>query len=120
MQKTFIINNEQLKVLSDHLLKSFYTDTEQFLRKKFPVSTKTITASEMRSIIEKGIEKAADYNIIERTDTRYFLEYMIKLGIDFDTNPSNQWVDDILNIRNLAGSEKIKRMLRAYSLTNER
>ncbi|MEP6747601.1 MAG: hypothetical protein ABJB86_07735 [Bacteroidota bacterium] len=94
-------------------------DTEQYLRIKFPVTTANISSKEFRAILENGIEKAAASNIIERTDVRYFLEYIIVLGQAFDTEPSNEWAVDILGIRNLAGSEKIKRMLRTYSLTQE-
>ena len=86
---------------------------------KFPVTTKKITPAEFGIIIEKGIEKAADYNIIERADVRFFLEYMIALGSDFETSPSHEWVADIVGIRNLSGSEKIKRMLHTYPLKQE-
>jgi hypothetical protein len=119
MQQTFIIKNAQLKAFSAPLLKSFYRDSEEFLRKKFPLSIQNITSYDFRNTIENGIQKAAGYNIIERTDVRYFLEYIIVLGQDFDNDPSNEWVADILGIRNLAGSEKIKRMLRTYPLIPE-
>jgi hypothetical protein len=111
----FVIKDSQLEAL----LKSFYKDSEDYLRKKFPVSTGNISAAVFKTIIDDGIEKATGYNIVERTDTRIFLEFIVALGADFDTSPRYGWAADILEISNLPGAEKIKRMLRAYSLTPE-
>lgn len=105
-----IVRNEQLETFSAHLFESFTRDTLFRLRKKFPVSTKTMSDKTLTAQIEEGIIRAENYKIHEKEDIKIFIEYMIYLGKDFDSNPDLKWASKILRIRNISGSEKISRL----------
>lgn len=101
------ITNKQMEVFSNYMMDSFIRRAEIHLKQKFPVSTRSITNEALRGIITEGIEKAAEYNIVEREDVLPFLEYMIYLGKTFDRQEPNNWAIEILTDDDIAGSDKI-------------
>jgi hypothetical protein len=104
------ITNKQMEAFSAYMMDSFIKKVKNHLRQKFPVSTRMMTDENLQELIALGIEKSAQYNIIERDDVLPFLEYMISLGKDFDKNPDHKWALKILKIRNLDGAGKIARL----------
>lgn len=96
-----------MDVFSNYMMESFIRKAEIYLKQKFPASTRSMSNETLRGIITEGIQKAAEYNIVEREDVIPFLEYMICLGKSFDKIESNNWATEILTDDDITGSDKI-------------
>ena len=105
------IRKEQIAVLEEYVRESFEENTLVYLKDKYPEQTNNKTDKEMIAFIREGIEKAAGYSITEREDVVPYIEYMVRLGSDFDKNPEHKWAAAILRKKYLYGSEKIARLL---------
>lgn len=105
----FIIKDEQFGVLADDMRIRFRMLAGSHLREIFPRSLNNLSDERLYDLIDKGIDQAASYNIIDRNDALQYLEFMICFGHDFDSSVS--WAKKILTIRNLSGSEKTKRLI---------
>jgi len=69
-----------------------------------------MTGSELRELIEKGVEQAKKYGIKYESDVSRFLEYQVIYGRDFGCNPETMWADQFLSDPALTGSEKINQL----------
>jgi hypothetical protein len=118
-QKIFVLKQNQLNAFSDYMYRSFEKKAFLHLKKKFPVSTKSMTDDTLNSLIKNGINKAAKYNIVDRPDVLNFLEYLTYFGNDFDTDPSLPKLSKVLKIRNLKGAAKMQRIIKINSLKQE-
>jgi hypothetical protein len=97
--------------MSECMFSRFIADAINHLREKFPVTTKKMTDEQLRIHINVGVNKAAGYNISKQEDVLAFIDYMLFLGNNFDSDDTNPWAKNIFNIRNLDGSEKIARLI---------
>lgn len=102
-----VIRKEQIEVFSSYLLKQYIKNIELHLRSIFPKQTENINQNELSDIINLSIRKAQTYNIISKYNIERFLEYMIKLNPDFDTDEKIPRVSEILQTTGLTGNEKM-------------
>lgn len=105
----FVIKDEQFRVFADDMRSRFQILAGLHLREKFPRSLNDLSNEKLNILIDKGIDQAASYDIIDRNDMLQYLEFMICFGHDFDS--SMDWARKILTIRNLSGSEKTNRLV---------
>jgi hypothetical protein len=91
---------------------NYEKNTLIYLKQKYPLFADGKSEEQMLAFIRDGIDKAESYNVNKRKDVSKFIEYMVMLGRNFDQEPSNAWALKILNIRNLTGDEKIRRLIK--------
>ncbi len=77
------------------------------LRTHYAKQVAETNETDLRHIIEDGIEKAERYGVVTVTDVERFLGYMITLGQDFDKTPETSWAGDILRQENISGISKM-------------
>ena len=102
-----IIRKEQMDILGKYMLKQFENSMLVHLQTKFSDSLKGTPESDLRIMIQEGIDKATQYNVNAEDDVQLYLECMVIYGSDFDTNPETSWAGDILSIMKLDGSKKM-------------
>jgi hypothetical protein len=113
------ITKRQLALMSASMRVRFEKSTVTFLSNKFPVSTKNKTEKDLLILIKDGINKSANYRIVERSDVMAYLEFMVCLGEDFDSNPTHRRLKKILNVINFKGAEKIARLQQIHPIKPE-
>jgi hypothetical protein len=106
-----IIRNEQLEVFDDYLFKQFVEDMIAHLRTNFPNQVKPMNETDLRKMIEDGIDRAEQYDVINVGDVERFLECMVILGQNFDNDIQNTWAGDILRDKNTNGTDKMDEIM---------
>jgi hypothetical protein len=107
-----VIRKEQMEIFSSHLLGLFLSDALAFLKNQFPETAGKMNDVELKTIIQKGIDKSEKYSITNRKDVLMYLKLMFTNGYDFDEDPSFSRMSKILRTRNLSGENKIERLLK--------
>ena len=103
----FIIRREQMRVFDDHAYQQFVNDMVVRLRAHYSKQLKDVTATDLRLMVEAGIERAEEYDVVTITDVERFLGYRVMLGRDFDTEPQTAWAGNILRNKNMSGTSKM-------------
>ena len=80
------------------------------LRANFPDHGLTSDEPSLRSMIRQGIERAATYDVVYENDVARYLDYMLILSPDFDTNPETSWAGRILRRQGLTGAQRMRRI----------
>ncbi|MDP9042100.1 MAG: hypothetical protein M3N30_08960 [Bacteroidota bacterium] len=106
------ITTRQMDSLAMQMRINFEKNTIFFLQKKYPGFALGKTDEQLVAFIREGIDNAESYNINRRRDVSKYIEYMITLGSHFEQEHSYAWAKKILSIRNLAGEEKIRRLMK--------
>ncbi len=101
------LRKEQMKVLGQYTLEQFQNRMVVHLRTNFGEYTKDLEDSELQKKVEQGIKRAEGYSVTREDDIRRFLEYMVLLTTDFDTNPKTAWAGEILEDKKLNGTGKM-------------
>ncbi len=101
-----IIRKEQMEVFSRQMLERFADRATASIKSNFDALTNDIPYSELNARIHAGIDKARTYGIIYEKDVLQYLEYSIRLGADFETNPTFSGIHDILK-KEVDGTMKI-------------
>jgi hypothetical protein len=102
------IREEQMKVLSDYMHKSFATRAALYLRESHPNATDPMTAAELREFIEAGVDRAVQYSLTRENEIGVFLELMLLFGVDFDH--TTDWAAEILQNPKLSAAERLDRL----------
>ena len=105
-----IIRKKQIEILSQFMLKKFKDRMMTHLRRNFPDQTQNIKNTPLQTMIQTGIDKAAVYGVNTEDDVRRYLEYMVMYSPNFDANSETPWGRDILEDKNLNGTEKMNRI----------
>ena len=90
----------QMQRFSEVALKSFEDMMVVHLNKFFPVRSKAAGEPKLRAFVRYGVKRAAAYNIKAKRDVSRYIDLMITLGADFDTNEQLPWAGEILRTRN--------------------
>lgn len=115
----FTITNSQQKAFSKYMFESFQVRAWKHFVLMFPKTAMKMGDFGVAELVNKCIDKAASYNIKKREDVIGFLELMGSMGEDFDTDPQHAWTLNILNIRNLSGTDKVRRLLKIHTPKQE-
>jgi hypothetical protein len=103
----FIIRKEQMRVFDDYAYKQFVDDMVVHLRTHYSKQIAEMTETDLRQMIEEGIERAEKYDVVTVTDVERFLGCMVMLGQNFDNDPETAWAGDILRNENMSGTFKM-------------
>jgi hypothetical protein len=91
-----IIRQEQLRAFSRAEVANFEEWMLAHLRKFFPAQCRAAGESGLQKMIRRGIERAASYRITTQRDVCKYIDLMVVLGSDFDTDPRLSWAKVIL------------------------
>ncbi len=105
-----MIRDEQMEVLSKYMLKQFEDRMVSHLKKNFANETRGTSDLVLRKTMRISIDKAAKYNVTDETDVKRYLEYVVRYGLDFDTNQNLIWATKILCEGNMTGTEKMNQL----------
>lgn len=106
-----VIKDQQMKQLSAELEAYYMRRTAAQLREQYPAFAGKHTAAGAEDFVKAGVKMAKRYRITDQRDTLSFLKYLVVFGTDFSDRPEHESLRRILLIRNLKGTEKIRRML---------
>ena len=102
-----IIREKQIEILSQFMLKQFRNRMMVHLCTCFPENTQNIEDATLQTMIETGLEQAAEYGVTTEDDVRRYLEYVVIHSTNIDTNPEIPWMCEILEDESLNGTEKM-------------
>ncbi len=101
------IRNEQMSVLRKYMLKQFENRALKHLTEKLPNECNMLGGESVRETIREGIERSKAYGVVTEYDVRRYLEWMIILGPEFDTDAKTAWAGGILRSDKMRGFEKM-------------
>jgi len=101
---------EQWISLKQDARERFEADLQAHLRSRFPQRVSEIGDAALAELVRSGIARAERYGVVTRMDVRRFVEYMVELGSDFDTDPAYPTVQQILNDPGDSGTRKMDRI----------
>ncbi|WP_164021769.1 hypothetical protein [Pyxidicoccus trucidator] len=104
------IRQAQFKALDELRASAFVHRLSRRLRDMFEAELQSMKDEALERLIRSGIERARTYGIEYTADIARYVEYMVFLGEDFDSNPVVGWVGDILRDGQLNGKEKMDRI----------
>lgn len=104
------IRKEQMAALSEHLLQRFHDAMMAHLRARFPAATNVTSDSDLRRLIQEGMQHAKGHDIRLPRDVRRFLECMVVHGSKFGCDSKTAWAGEILRNRKLTGTQKMERI----------
>lgn len=111
-----IIRPEQMKVLEDHVLRTFQDRVFAHLMKTWPERCKELGEAEVRASIQKGIDRAAAFGITSQSGVAGYIDLMYVHGWDFHQDPAIPWAASILQNRELQPRTK---MAQLYEITDQ-
>jgi len=91
------IQKHQELELTKLTMRSFEDRMVDHIKKFFPEHFTALEDEKTRALIQFGISQAATYDIISERDVCIYIDLMIALGPEFDTDPKTTWAADILN-----------------------
>jgi hypothetical protein len=90
------ITNEQMVALREPGIETFVKKMIVHLNKYFPHETKKMDEVKIREFVNYGIQRAGSYKISIERDVAGYLDLMIVLGRDFDTDQEYSWAGKVL------------------------
>jgi hypothetical protein len=90
------IRDEQIQALARADVARFEQRVFAHLKEFFPAQCRPLTEQELRRTIRVGLERAASYEIVSQRDVCMFIDLMMVLGRDFDTDKRFPWAQEIL------------------------
>jgi hypothetical protein len=102
-----IIRRKQMESFTNQMRRQFEQRMGHHLRAKFPRETTSLDERTLEHLTISGIRRAERYGINFEDDIQRYLEYMMVLSHDFDTNPRTAWAGNILRRRDIDGAQKI-------------
>jgi hypothetical protein len=107
-----IIRQEQLEVLERASVKEFEDRTHLHLQQWFPHQCQLLGEDLIRRAIRHGLQKASGYGLTAECCVRSYIESMLILGGEFDTDVPLPWAAEILSDR--SSSDQVARGDRLY------
>src|SRR5262245_64449839 len=105
----FTIRVEQQEAFDRALFRGFEDDMVSHLRRFAPRLFELRGEPTFRALIRLGADRAGRYGFTNRGPVRLFVELMVILGCDFDTDPMLPWA-----ARDLSESPSYDQMSRAH------
>ena len=90
------IRQEQAEAFRQDALQKFEDEMVEHLSDFAPRFCEVRGEPCIRRVIRLGIERAAKYGFTNRGPVRFYIELMISLGSEFDTDPQYPWAGEIL------------------------
>ena len=109
------IRREQLTVFSDVEVRRFEDWTIDHLKRFFPKECAAAGDIRLRSLVQHGILRARSHRITAKRDVVKYVDLMLVLGRDFDTDRRLRWAANILAQRS-PSDYRMQSLLRAAKL----
>jgi hypothetical protein len=90
------IRKEQMLVLEEARLPEFENYMVEHLKDFSPLHSKSLGEAGIRTLIRVGMERAKEHEFTHRGPVKFYIETMILLGVDFDSDPQYPWPGKIL------------------------
>jgi hypothetical protein len=100
------IRKEQMEIFSQKMLERFADQAAKTLKSNFDALTNKIPEPDLLAMVHAGITRAGTYGITYEKDVMQYLEYAIRFGADFDTDPTFSGIHEILK-KEVDGTMKI-------------
>ncbi len=104
------IRREQIEAFRELMLDQFADRMRKYLVTALPEQTRAVPEEMLRARIRSGIEKAESHGLTTEWDICRFLQYVIRFGADFDSDPATGWAAEILETPAATGSAKMDRI----------
>jgi hypothetical protein len=91
-----LIRKQQIEVFEEARSPDFDDYMVAHLKDFTPLHSASLGESGIRKLISVGMERARKYRFTWRGPVKFYIEAMILLGIDFDTDPQYPWPGKIL------------------------
>ncbi len=91
-----LIRKEQMQALEEARLPEFEDYMVVHLGKFSPLHSKSLGEAGIRTLIRVGMERAKRHGFTHRGPVKFYIETMILLGVDFDTDPQYPRPGEIL------------------------
>jgi hypothetical protein len=98
------IREEQYEELGKISLKSFEDSMVEHIKEFFPEQYEILGEPAIRRVIQYGVERAENYEFITERDVCLYINSMIMLGSNFDTDLQLPWAADILKDESITDS----------------
>jgi hypothetical protein len=100
------IRREQMEALSAYMRQSFEDRMVRHIAQSFPAEFKRMASPSagdqpIRVLIRQGIERAGSNEITSERDVGRFIDLMIVMGPDFETNTEAAWARSVLRDKTL-------------------
>jgi hypothetical protein len=100
-----------MAVFSQAEIKKFEERVVIHLNKFFPRQCEALGESKLRETIRYGIKRAAGYGITAARDVCKYIDVMVALGRDFDTDKKYPWAGEILKATS-SSNARMARLIR--------
>ena len=101
------IREKQVEAFAREVRKPFVRRQLPRLRTAFPQEADRLDDQSLSLKIDKDVERAAGYDVVNGHDLELFLDCTFMVGPDFDTSSDSPWASEILNRPGLTGTEKM-------------
>jgi hypothetical protein len=91
-----VIQHAQMAAFKEASLNKFEGEMVAHLKKYFPSHFNMIGENGIRNAVKYGYKNAKNYGFTSKRNVCQYLNTMILLGSNFDTDPQYPWVKDIL------------------------
>lgn len=107
-----IIRDQQLAILKRSFFDEIVRDAMDHLGRRFDAAVVLGALDDVAFyvFVRDGIKTAHRYGIMHRNDVLFYLECMVLLGRNFDTDVAHEWAAEILTDPALTGIEKVHLM----------
>lgn len=90
------IRKEQMRAIGRVELRPFEKQMLKHVRQYFPKNIELLGEECVLKVIRHGYERGKEYDFTTRHEVCLFIDFMIMLGSDFDSDPQLPWVAEIL------------------------
>jgi hypothetical protein len=108
-----IIRKEQMQVFEEARLPDFEDYMVEHLKDFSPLHSESLGDVPMRTLVRSGMKRAKKHGFTHRGPVRFYIETMILLGADFDTDPQYPWACE--RLRDSAVLNQTQRADRLYN-----
>ena len=112
------LRDDQQTAFSEAAIENFVERMVYHLNTCFPKPCKDIGEEGILELIVTGIDRAAEYGIVNEYDCGLFIDLMLIFGRHFDTNPSYPWAQTILTSDKIESPSDLIQLL--YRTATER
>jgi hypothetical protein len=108
-----LLRKQQIEVFEKARSPEFDDYMVAHLKDFSPLHSASLSEAGIRKLISAGIERARKYGFTWRGSIKFYIETMILLGVDFDTDPQYPWPGKIL--RDASIPDQIQRADRVHA-----
>ena len=92
-----IVRNEQMKTFRNASAGAFEQQMVEHLTNFARVHAESIGEKMLQQLVHLGVERAELHGWTQKGPVEFYLELMVMLGADFDTDPQYPWISEILD-----------------------